>query len=301
MSFNIAELITKYNEANITIKENEPMSFHTSFKVGGPADIFAVPETIEDLCKAIKLAKTADAPVFILGKGSNILVLDTGIRGVVISTEKVSNISVDNNRMTCECGASLTYSAIVARDAGLAGLAFVYGIPGSVGGAVFMNAGAYGGQMSDVVVKTKYYDTLTDEVCECTEHNFGYRESIYKEHPERIVLSAEFELKEGNIEEIKAEMDDYMERRRSKQPLEYPSAGSTFKRYPGHFTGQLIEECGLKGVRVGGAEVSEKHAGFIINRDNATSEDILGLIQFVKAEIKKKYGFEIECEVITVG
>ena len=240
-------------------------------------------------------------PVFVLGKGSNILVRDSGIRGVVVSTEKLDKITVDGNKLICQSGASFTYAAIVARDNGLSGLTFAYGIPGSVGGAVYMNAGAYGGQISDVVVKTTYYDAENDEVRECEEHNFGYRESVFKENRSWYIISSEFELTPGDPATIKAEMDDYMERRRSKQPLEFPSAGSTFKRYPGHFTGQLIEESGLKGARVGGAEVSTKHAGFVINRDNATADDVLNLIDHIKSVIKNNYGFELECEVIVVG
>lgn len=300
MSFNLNLLKNELSEFDIEIRENEMMKAHTTFKIGGPADIFAVPDTVEKFCASIRIARKYGSPVFVLGKGSNILVLDCGIRGVVVSTEKLSNVKVDGTKMVCECGVSLTYSAIAAKDNSLAGLSFAYGIPGSVGGAVYMNAGAYGGQISDVVFKTTYYDAVKDEICECTDHKFGYRESIYKENPEFYVISAEFQLKKGDSTEIKAEMDDYMERRRSKQPLEFPSAGSTFKRYPGHFTGQLIQECGLKGKRIGGAEVSEKHAGFVINRDNATCEDVLELIKYIKAEIKNKYGFEIECEVITV-
>ncbi len=301
MSFDLNLIVNKLTELQIEVRENELMSSHTSFKIGGAADIFVLPDTVNKFCYAVKTARECGAPVFVLGKGSNILVLDSGIRGVVISTEKLNNISVDGTKMVCECGASLTYSAIVAKDNSLSGLAFAYGIPGSIGGAVYMNAGAYGGQISDVLTKVTYYDSENDKICECYDHKFGYRESIYRENSSWYILSAEFELSVADSADLKAEMDDYMERRRSKQPLEFPSAGSTFKRYPGHFTGQLIEECGLKGKRIGGAEVSEKHAGFVINRENATASDVIALIDFVKAEIRNKYGFELECEVITVG
>ena len=182
MFSNINTVINKLTEAGIEFKENELMSAHTSFKVGGAADVFASPSSIEEFCKTVNIAKENNVPVFILGKGSNILVLDTGIRGVVVTTEKLNNYKVDGKKFYCECGVSLTYSAIVAKDNSLAGLSFAYGIPGSIGGAVYMNAGAYGGQISDVLVKTTYYNAETNEICECTDHHFGYRESIYKEN-----------------------------------------------------------------------------------------------------------------------
>ena len=301
MSVDMNFIKNEFAECKIAVKENEIMSSHTSFKIGGCADIYAIPDSVEKFCTSIKIAYKNNVPVFVLGKGSNILVRDSGVRGIVVSTEKLDKITVSGNKMECQCGASFTYSAIVARDNGLSGLSFAYGIPGSIGGAVYMNAGAYGGQISDVVVRTTYYDAENDEIRGCVDHKFGYRESVFKENRSWYIISSEFELIPGDMAAIKAEMDDYMERRRSKQPLEFPSAGSTFKRYPGHFTGQLIEESGLKGTRIGGAEVSEKHAGFVINRDNATAEDVLNLIDHIKSVIKANYGFELECEVIIVG
>ncbi len=302
MSTSVKRLIDLLSENNISFTLNELMSKHTTFKIGGPACIYATPSSIEELCKAVSLSIDCDVPYFILGKGSNILVSDEGVNGIVISCENLNRIEISGNRIICECGASLTRCASEAKNASLAGLAFAYGIPGSVGGAVYMNAGAYGGQVSDVLVSSTYYNPETREICTCVgdEHHFGYRESIYKENPTWVVLSAEFQLAKGDQNEIKAEMDDYMDRRRSKQPLEYPSAGSTFKRYPGHFTGQLIEESGLKGTMIGGAQVSEKHAGFIINKSDATAADVKELIDYVKSVIKNNYGFEIECEVIFV-
>ena len=303
MSASVNKLIDLLSENNISYTANELMSRHTSFKIGGPAEIFAMPCTIEDLCKVVSLSIDCNVPYFILGKGSNILVSDDGIKGVVVSCENLNRIEINGNTIICDCGASLTRCASEAKNASLAGLSFAYGIPGSIGGAVYMNAGAYGGQISDVLVSSTYFNPKTKQICTCVgeDHKFGYRESIYKENPDWIILSAEFKLTEGDQDKIKAEMDDFMDRRRSKQPLEYPSAGSTFKRYPGHFTGQLIEESGLKGKMIGGAQVSEKHAGFIINKSNATSKDVKELINFVKSTIKSNYGFEIECEVIFVG
>ncbi len=296
-------LIENYSSIGIAYKTSEPMSEHTTFRIGGEADVFACPDSVEQLIDAIKIAKNEGVKFIVVGRGSNLLFSDDGFRGVVISTENLKKISVEGNRIICECGVTMTVLAQKARDAELQGLSFAYGIPGFVGGAVYMNAGAYGGQMSDVMVKSTYYNTETDEICivEGDGHKFGYRESIYKENPNYVILSAEMELTNGKYDEIKAEMEDFMERRRSKQPLEYPSAGSVFKRCEGYFTGKLIEESGLKGKRVGGAEVSVKHAGFIINVGGAKASDVLQLVQIIKDEIRKNYSLELVCEIIYVS
>ena len=177
------------------------------------------------------------------------------------------------------------------------------GIPGTVGGGIYMNAGAYGGEIADILVSSRYYDTSSGEICELSslEHDFAYRHSSYMEHPERIILSAKFALAQGCADDIKKECDELLRKRAEKQPLEFPSAGSTFKRYPGFFTAQLIDESGLKGYSVGGAQVSEKHAGFVINRGGATSSDVLELIEYIKAKIKKTHGIDIECEIRFIG
>ena len=227
---------------------------------------------------------------------------DEGYNGIVITTERLKNISVNDNMITSDCGVTMNQLSSKARDASLKGLSFAYGIPGFVGGAVYMNAGAYGGQISDVLVRSTYYDPETGKIktFEKEEHQFGYRESVYKNNPSYVILSAEFLLDNGDGSVIKDEMDDFMNRRRTKQPLEYPSAGSVFKRPEGHFAGQLIEECGLKGRRVGGAVVSEKHAGFIVNDGAATAKDVKELVDIIKTEVFKKFNINLACEIIFV-
>ena len=218
-----------------------------------------------------------------------------------MSLGNICAIKVIENRIIAEAGASLNLVCKTARDKELSGLEFAYGIPGSIGGAVFMNAGAYGGEMSQVVAQSTYLslDDMTVHTIPLSAHEYGYRESVYR-HNNWLVLSAVMELKKGEYDKINAAMNDYMSRRIDKQPLEYPSAGSVFKRYPGRYTGQMIEECGLKGYSIGGAQVSEKHAGFIVNKGGATSTDVLALIEHIKNEVYKKFDCCIECEVIHV-
>lgn len=287
---------------NIPFSENEPMSRHTTFRIGGTSRIFVTPENASRLTRAAQVAKNNGIRYYILGKGSNVLFADEGYDGVVISTEKLTGCHREGSVVHCECGVSFTALARTCMEAGLAGLEFAYGIPGSVGGAVYMNAGAYGGEVSQVLLAATYFDVESGETVTLTneEHNFGYRQSIYKESSGKIILSADFKLSEGVKEEILEKMDGYMLSRRTKQPLEYPSAGSVFKRCSGHFTGQMIEELGLKGYTVGGAQVSEKHAGFIINRGGATAEDVLGLIEYIKERVHEGYGLSLECEVIYI-
>lgn len=295
-------VLNKYKLNNIPFELNVSMSEHTTFRVGGPADVYARPNNTENLVLALKIAKEENVRFFVLGRGSNLLFSDEGFRGVIISTENLKSINVEGSKIFCECGVSLTSLSQKARDAGLSGLSFAYGIPGFVGGAVYMNAGAYGGQISDVLAKSTYYDVDNDEIgcVEGSAHNFGYRDSIYKKNNNLVILSAEFELKQGDSSAIRAEMDDYMERRRSKQPLEFPSAGSVFKRPEGYFVGQIVEESGLKGKMIGGAKVSEKHAGFIVNAGGATAKDVIELVNFIKAEIRSRYSVELVCEIIYV-
>lgn len=279
---------------------NEPMSRHTSFRIGGPADLLVSPKTERAICSVMRAAKKAGLPVTVLGNGSNVLVKDEGIRGVVvcIGTE-YGNIRVEGTRMEAQTGALLSVLSSEACRAGLTGLEFAGGIPGSLGGALFMNAGAYDGQMADVVVSSRYYDAKIDAVGTLTagEHAFAYRSSVFKSHPEWIALSAVLQLKEGDPTAIRAKMDDFAQRRREKQPLNYPSAGSTFKRPKGYFAGKLIQDAGLMGYTIGGAQVSEKHAGFVINRGDATCEDVLRLIEHVQKEVRRQFGVELEPEV----
>lgn len=307
MTDNYSALLTqleKYNELNgntIDIKLNEPMSRHTSFKIGGNASFYLVPHTEDALCKVAELTKENGVRAYFLGNATNVLFADEGFDGAVVSMSGLSDISVDKNLVKAGAGASVNLVCKTVRDNSLTGLEFAYGIPGSVGGAVYMNAGAYGGEVSSVIKESTYLslDDMTIHKIDTAAHEYGYRESVYK-HTNRIILSATFELQNGNKEEITAAMNDYMHRRIDKQPLEYPSAGSVFKRYPGRYTGQMIEECGLKGYAIGGAMISEKHAGFIINKGGATAEDVLSLIEYIKKCVFEKFSCRIECEVIYV-
>ena len=280
---------------------DEPMSRHTSFRIGGPAALFLIPKTQEAFCAAIRQAREGETRFFVLGNGSNVLFDDAGFDGAVIAATSLDGITVDRDLLTAEAGASLSSVCKTARDASLAGLEFAYGIPGSVGGAVVMNAGAYGGEIKDVLAESVAFDPASGEIVRIPleAHAYGYRDSIYK-HSERIVLAASFRLVPGDRGEIAAKMNDIAGRRVAKQPLEYPSAGSVFKRPEGHFVGQMVEESGLKGFRIGGAEVSEKHAGFIVNRGGATSRDVLLLVEHIQDVVRKNYAVELECEIIHV-
>ncbi len=288
-------------EIGADFKLNEPMCCHSGFKTGGNADIFLTVGNVEALKIILETAKALSVPVFILGKGSNLLVSDKGIEGAVISLSGMDKIRIDGNRITAEAGASLTALCVQAQKAGLSGLEFAYGIPGSVGGALFMNAGAYGGEMAGVVTSSKFVtpDGNSGEI-QKNEMKLGYRTSIFKEN-KNVITEVSFELMPKNKELIREQMDCLMEKRRSKQPLEFPSAGSTFKRPEGYFAGALIEENGLKGCTVGGAQVSEKHAGFVINKGGATTDDILCLMGQIKATVQKNNGVALEPEVIFVG
>lgn len=299
---NFAEII---NEKIPTLKiaENELLSEHSSFHIGGKADFFAEPENEKELISLVKNAKEAKMNFCVIGNASNILFGDGGFRGVVISMQQMKNITVCGENITADCGVSLTALSNAAQKASLDGVRFLCGIPGTVGGGVYMNAGAYGGEVSCVLASSRFYDSETDVISDIqkSEHEFAYRHSSYMEHPERILLSATFALHTGNPDEIRAEMDNLLARRREKQPLEYPSAGSTFKRYPGFFTANLIDECGLKGYSVGGAQVSEKHAGFVINRGGATAKDVLEVVNHIKKTVFEKKSINIECEIRIIG
>ena len=291
----------------VEIRENEPLSKHSTFKIGGPAKIAVFPKNAEDLISVLKAVKCCNYKYKIIGNGSNILFDDEGFDGIIIFTKRLSDVEYVHKKNVTEikvtCGKSLTELASEAgKKHSLTGLEFAYGIPGTVGGAVYMNAGAYGGQMSDVVKETEYFDTVSGEVkiLKASEHNFDYRHSVFAEHPEYIIISTTLELKEGNAEVIFAAMTKNMTSRREKQPLEYPNAGSTFKRPAGHFAGKLIEDCGLKGYTIGGAQISEKHAGFTINVGGATSADVLSLIEHTKETVKQNFGVELESEIIYI-
>ncbi len=281
---------------------NEPMSNHTTFKIGGSADLFLMPQNEEQLIETIKAVKENNLPCFVLGNGSNLLVGDKGIRGVVVCLcKKMDRILVSGDEIYAEAGAILSRVSNAALAAGLEGTEFSSGIPGSVGGAVFMNAGAYEHEMKEIIKSVRFMD-MSGNVYEktCEECEFGYRTSMFSKG-KYIILGCTLKLKKGNADEIKARIADYTQRRVSKQPLEKPSAGSTFKRPEGHFAGGLIEKAGLKGFSVGGAQVSEKHAGFVINKGGASAKDVLNLIEYIQKDVFEKSGVMLEPEVKMVG
>lgn len=285
----------------IDYKLNEPMNTHTSFKIGGPADIFIAPADTERLSCVIRKCAELNIPYFILGKGSNILVSDSGVEGAVISMSLMNEITVNGDEITCFAGAALSEVCRAALNSSLSGLEFAYGIPGSVGGALYMNAGAYGGEMSDIV-KSACYVTENGEqgVIAVCDMALGYRTSVFK-NGGMIITSVTLKLNKGEKREIEQKMNGYICRRREKQPLEYPSAGSTFKRPEGYFAGALIEKNGLKGCKSGGAMVSEKHAGFVINCGNAKAADVKNVIDKVRETVLEADGVTLEPEVILVG
>ena len=285
------------------VLEHEPMARHTTMRVGGPAEILFSPASEGELLFAVREAKRAGAPFRIIGNGSNLLVLDGGLPGLTIRLgEAFSKISVDGNQIRAQAGALLSRVAAAARDASLTGLEFASGIPGSAGGGMAMNAGAYGGQLSDVFEGCRALDPETGIISALgpAEMALGYRESAALSRG-LIVTEAAFRLTAGEKTAIQAKMDDLSARRREKQPLNLPSAGSTFKRPEGHFAGALIEQAGLKGLRVGGACVSEKHAGFVVNDENATARDVLDLIRLVQARVLEHSGVRLETEVRILG
>ena len=280
---------------------DEPMSRHTTFRVGGPADALFLPESEDQLVRALAAAKALDMPALVIGNGSNLLVRDGGIRGLVIALgEGFSRVTVAGETLEAQAGASLARVAAAAQAHGLAGLEFASGIPGTLGGGCAMNAGAYGGQLSDVLLDARVLLDGAIHTLSLEEMQMGYRTT----RPLReggIVLSARFGLRRDDPVEILARMKALNARRREKQPLNLPSAGSVFKRPEGHFAGALIEQAGLKGRRVGGAQVSEKHAGFIVNAGGATAKDVTDLIELVQREVEARSGIRLETEVRILG
>ena len=289
------------DECGIEYRLMEDLKNHTTFKIGGNADIFAVPHSIGELSFLLKTAGELSVRNFVLGRGSNVLFDDDGYEGMIISTENINYITIEGDTITAGCGATLNSVALAAKENSLTGMERIFGIPGSVGGAVYMNAGAYESEMSHIVTETSYFDADTYEIKKITgeDHRFGYRKSAFIEN-RGIVLETKLQLKHGDKDDIIEQMNEFKRRRLEKQPLEYPSAGSTFKRYPGRYTGKMIEEAGLKGYTVGGAQVSEKHAGFIINKGGATCSDVLTLMGHIIETIEVKFGITIETEVIYI-
>jgi len=284
------------------VKADEPMKKHTSFKIGGPADFLVTPCSVQSLCEVIKLCKKENLPIFIMGNGTNLLVSDKGIRGVVVKIyDNLNRYVVKENFIEAYGGILLSKLSDIALENELTGLEFASGIPGTLGGAVAMNAGAYGGEMKDVVVETEFIDKDGNlKVIRGEEHQFGYRTSFIQKQS-AVAVKSVIRLRKGERAAIKALIDDLTVRRQDKQPLEMPSAGSVFKRPEGYFAGKLIEECGLRGYSIGGAQVSEKHCGFIVNKGNATSKDVLDLIRHIQKTVKDKFGVELNTEVKIVG
>ena len=283
---------------------NEPMKKHTSFKIGGNADFFVSVKTIEELKQALFYAKQKQIPSTIIGNGTNILVSDSGIRGIVIKIDiQKFDLKEENAYIEISVGSGNKMMALATqlKKQEISGFEQLSGIPGTIGGAIYMNAGAYGKEMKDIVIFTRCMN-MKGEIIELSneEQKFEYRSSVFNTK-EYIILDAKLKLKKGKKEDIELQMNEYLNQRKEKQPLEYPSAGSTFKRQEGIITAKLIDECGLKGYKIGGAMVSEKHAGFIVNTGDATAKDVLELIKYVKDEVYKKYGVKIEEEVKIVG
>lgn len=296
----IDELNKIVGEFNIRFQE--PMAKHTTFQIGGPAQIFVTPQTTEEIGQVLQLCKAVKMPFFVLGRGSNLLVSDAGMDGVVLQLyDNYSNFSIDGNQIKAQAGAMLSRLGYAIKEASLTGFEFAAGIPGTLGGAVVMNAGAYGGEMKDIITAVQLMDedgNLLEKTCE--EMAFSYRHSILAEQ-NFIVLGATLSLEKGDKKIIEEKMKELAAARKIKQPLEYPSAGSTFKRPEGYFAGKLIMDAGLRGYQVGGAQVSEKHCGFVINKGNATAADVLQLVTDVKRKVYEKFQVELEPEVRLVG
>lgn len=303
MMLDIYNELLKFIDKDKILKD-EPMALHTSFKIGGKADFLVKPSTEDEIISILKFSKENDIPVFILGNGSNILVRDGGIRGITIKPN-LQDISIFENDDDVDIIVGAGYpvaklSRIVSQKE-IAGLEFLSGIPGTIGGAVKMNAGAYGSEMKDCVVETKYMDYDGNiYIINAEEHEFGYRRSIFSKK-EVIILETKLKLNYGEKEIIDNKINEITEQRKQKQPITMPSAGSVFKRGDGFVTARLIDECGLKGFSIGGAEVSTMHAGFIVNKGNATANDVIDLIEYVKNKVKEKYNVDLELEVLIVG
>lgn len=293
----LCETVTAEN-----VLTDEPMDRHTTFRVGGPADFFVTPANEEQVRDTVLLLEKENVPYYVMGNGSNLLVGDKGFRGVIIQiAKKMNQIRVDGETIYAQSGALLSRVAAQALANGLTGFEFASGIPGTLGGAVMMNAGAYGGEMKQVLANACVLTKVGEiRVIPADLMELGYRTSIFSKNQD-IVLSAELKLERGNEENIRNYMEELKEKRVSKQPLEYPSAGSTFKRPEGYFAGKLIQDAGLRGFQVGGAQVSEKHCGFVINRNQATAADILSLMEQVADKVEAQFGVRLEPEVKRIG
>ena len=290
---------TIFHAFSSVIRENESLAIHSTMRVGGNARLAAFPRDAEELRSLVSLAKAHGIRHIIVGNASNILFDDKGFDGLVIFTTAMRSVEWNGDTVTAACGASLTGLSAAATKTGVSGLEFAFGIPGTIGGAVYMNAGAYGSEISAVLTESTYLGSEEFLTRSAEEHRFGYRTSIYRSTND-IILSATFRLTLDDPAEIAARAEQNMTSRRSKQPLEYPNAGSVFKRPEGAFPGALIEKAGLKGLRIGGAEISEKHANFIVNRGGATASDVLKLVDTARREVYQKFGISLETEIIHI-
>lgn len=300
----IEALVRRFSELGIAFEQNVALCNKSSFRIGGVADIGAFPSDADGMARVFECCLESGVEVLVVGNGTNMLFDDDGFRGCILFTEKMNAVRAYGERIYAECGAPLTAVANAARKNSLTGLEFAYGIPGSLGGAVAMNAGAYGGEISGVLESCIVLERKSGRIItiEGKDMHFSYRHSIITENEGLVCLGATFKLSGGDFERIDATMRELMERRRTKQPLEYPSAGSVFKRpAPDKFVGAMVESSGLKGYTVGGAQVSVKHAGFIINIGGATAKDVRELVAHIKAVVNKDYGVELECEIRTPG
>lgn len=300
----LTELIQELNRSvpQLELREYEPMSRHTTFRIGGPARLMALPASRKEAVAAVKAARALGISPFFLGNGSDLLVSDQGYDGFIVKTTGMDQTREVNRRLRAESGIPLARLAMAAWGRGLTGLEFAHGIPGTLGGGVTMNAGAYGGELVQVLTAVTFLndsgEVITLPVQECA---LTYRHSLFTDHPEWLILEAEFELAQGVPTLIKIKMDELAQKRRSKQPLDLPSAGSTFKRPEGHFAAALIEQCGLKGVGIGGAQVSEKHTGFVVNRGGATADDVRRLMELIQNTVLRETGVTLEPEVKFLG
>ena len=294
--------IVKLVSKDTKVLKDELMSKHTSFKIGGPADIYIKAKSVDDVKVILDYASKNNVEIHIVGNGSNLLVKDKGIRGITLKVD-IDKLEIDEQQavITAGSGVLLSYLAQMLLKKELKGFEFASGIPGTIGGAIRMNAGAHGKEMKDIVISTKFI-TRDGQIREITnkEHEFEYRNSIFEKH-DYIILETKLKLEKGNYEEIKNIMTEYSNYRKNAQPIEYPNAGSTFKRGTDFITAKLIDECGLKGYSVGDAEVSTKHAGFVINKGNATADDVMELSNIIKQKIKENYGKDIELEIEIIG
>lgn len=299
----------KYKKIEEIIKDssrvlyNEPMKKHTTVKVGGKADVVVLPESVDEVKELIEFAKNENIPYYVIGCGSNLLVTDDDIHAMfIIIKNRLGKVYVNGNIIVADAGAAIPYVSQVARKNSLTGFEFASGIPGTVGGCVRMNAGAYGGEIKDIFLQATYIDGDGNiKTINKDEMEFGYRKTFFMNHKDFVIISAKFVLKEGNIEEITNKMNENNLARKEKQPLEYPNFGSVFKRPEGYFVGKLVTDSGLKGYTIGGAQVSQKHAGFIINTENATCKDIVDLIHHIQKVVYEKYKVNLETEVVYIG